>query len=546
MSLNFLRKMNIRSRFLLLIGITLTVMLISTFYSASQHRENLYNIKKEQTKFLTENAHSLIEHHYTQYLDGFVNEVEARRNALAAISNLRYENNNYFWINDLKPNMVLHPIKPELNGQDLQNVKDKADNRLFVKMANIARSQGEGFSTYYWLKPNGNEVAEKISYVKLFQPWEWVIGTGNYIDDIQTLYENEIINTIFSTLVIIAIIIAVSLIIGISIISPTSETARALENISHGDGDLTHRLNEKGNDEFSKIAEFFNHFTGKIRDIVQEIHPVSDSISQSANEMTRLSTDSEQLANQQSAEIDSISAAVNELLASNNEIASSANHAATEANNAAAACNRGQDVINEMTNQMEAMIESLKKAGLESNLLTEDSQNVGKVLDVIRTISEQTNLLALNAAIEAARAGEQGKGFAVVADEVRTLAIRTRQSTDEIEEIIATLQSRANSLNTEFLHTQELSQTTAEKNQQVLITLTEIDSKVIDINDINQSIANACSQAALATEEINVNLHNLVDKGRQTVQQSRDLTEQSLVLSAVGTQLKTAIGQFKV
>ena len=262
--------------------------------------------------------------------------------------------------------------------------------------------------------------------------------------------------------------------------------------------------------------------------------------------MTRLSSESQALANQQSAEIDSISAAVNELLANNNDIASSANHAAQEAQSAAHACDEGQRVIDEMTRQMAAMVESLQSAGAEAKLLTEDSQNVGKVLDVIRTIAEQTNLLALNAAIEAARAGEQGRGFAVVADEVRTLAIRTRQSTDEIEEIIATLQTRSTSLNGELVQTQDLSEATATQNQQVMQTLTNIDHQVAEISEFNQSIANACAQAAAATEEINVNLHNLVDKGRATVVQSKDLTEQSLALSAVGTQLKTAIAQFKI
>ncbi|USH01818.1 methyl-accepting chemotaxis protein [Grimontia kaedaensis] len=546
MLVDAIRNIKIRHRVFILVAITLSAMVIPIYLFASHNYQTLMEYKKDETKVLVDSGHSLIQHHYSRYKNGEVTEQEAKQSALDAIAALRYDQNNYFWINDSKPAMVLHPIKPQLNGKDLSQFEDKAGNRLFVEMATTAKRSGAGFVDYFWSKPGSEIPVQKTSYVKLFEPWGWILGTGIYVDDVKTTFIGELKFLVTCVAVILGIVLLISAAIGQSIVAPSAQTAKALKDISSGDGDLSHRLSSSGRDELSQIARFFNRFIDQIRGIVGEINPVSDTLAKSADEMARLSENSERLANQQSAEIDSISAAVNELLASNQEIASSASHAAEEAKLTAEECHQGQKVVNNMHHQMQGMVDSLQSAANEANMLADDSKNVGQVLDVIRAIAEQTNLLALNAAIEAARAGDQGRGFAVVADEVRTLAIRTQQSTDEIENIITSLQNRASSLNTELGKTQNLSEATAEHNQLTLQALTAIDDKVGDITGVTQSIASACSQTAAATEEINVNLHNLVSKGRETVEQSRDLTEQSLALSAVGVQLKSAIGQFKM
>ncbi|KXF79816.1 methyl-accepting chemotaxis protein [Enterovibrio coralii] len=546
MLVSAVRNINIRSRVFTLVSITLLAMLVPIYLFASHNFQTLMAYKQDETKVLIESAHSLVTSQYDRFLKGEISEDEAKQNALAAITSMRYDGGNYFWVNDSHPRMILHPIKPALNGQDLSGFEDKAGNKLFVEMAKVATTSGEGFVSYFWSKPNAELPVEKVSYVKMFKPWGWILGTGIYVDDVSATFAQELKFLFYSVASILVVVLIISGVIGQSIVAPSTQTANALRNISSGDGDLTHKLEPSGKDELSQIARFFNRFIDQIRGIVSEIHPVSDTLSHSADEMTRLSESSERLANLQSAEIDSIAAAVNELLASNQEISNSASMAAEGATDAAAGCAQGQRVVAEMSQQMSAMISSIQTAGYESNHLADDSKNVGKVLDVIRTIAEQTNLLALNAAIEAARAGEQGRGFAVVADEVRTLAIRTQQSTDEIEEIISNLQSRAASLNSELSTTQRLSEGAAQSNEEVLEALNAIDTKVSDIMGVNHQIASACSQTASATEEINQNLHSLVDKGKETVQQSRDLTEQSLALSAVGVQLKSAIGQFKI
>ncbi|WP_325893617.1 methyl-accepting chemotaxis protein [Grimontia sp. NTOU-MAR1] len=546
MLVNAIRNIKIRQRVFILVAIILSAMVIPIYLFASQNYQALMEYKKDETKVLVESGHSLIEYHYNRYKNGDITEQEAKQAALDAIAALRYDQGNYFWINDSQPAMVLHPIKPELNGKDLSQFEDKAGNRLFVEMASTAKRSGGGFVDYFWSKPDSDVPVQKSSYVKLFQPWGWILGTGIYVDDVKSNFASGITFLIACMTVIFGIVLFISAIIGQSIVAPSVNTAKALEDISSGQGDLSNRLPSSGRDELSQIARFFNRFIEQIRGIVGDINPVSDTLAKSADAMARLSESSERLANQQSAEIDSISAAVNELLASNQEMASSAAHAAQEAQLATNECHQGQKVVNDMHHQMQGMVNSIQSASNEANMLSDDSKNVGQVLDVIRSIAEQTNLLALNAAIEAARAGDQGRGFAVVADEVRTLAIRTQQSTDEIETIITSLQTRASSLNAELGKTQTLSEATAEHNQLTQQALTAIDDKVVDITEVTQSIASACSQTASATEDINVNLNNLVSKGRETVEQSRDLTEQSLALSAVGIQLKSAIGQFKM
>ena len=246
MSFRIIRAVKIRNRLIAFLIFTALAMLFPLYLFASNNYQNLLNYKKEQTQVLIDSAYSLVNHHFERFKQGEIDETTAKNAALSAIQSLRYDQSNYFWINDLTPNMVLHPLKPELNGQDLRNFRDKADNRLFVEMVTVAQQQGEGYVSYFWSKPNETQAVEKISYVKQFAPWGWILGTGIYIDDVSETFWNGILTLMIGIGLGTLVLCGFGIVIALSITRPSAETAHALENISGGEGDLTHELKESG------------------------------------------------------------------------------------------------------------------------------------------------------------------------------------------------------------------------------------------------------------------------------------------------------------
>ncbi|MGR5064362.1 methyl-accepting chemotaxis protein [Photobacterium sp. DNB22_13_2] len=324
------------------------------------------------------------------------------------------------------------------------------------------------------------------------------------------------------------------------------ETAQAMHDIAEGDGDLTQRLPSQGDDELSQLARSYNTFSNHLSGMLRDIAPVSDQISAAASQLNSVATQTTSSANQAYRGIDSVATAMNQLHVNNQDVAQSAQQAADAADQAQQYSNNSIAVVSNSAKEMHALLTLLDEANHSAHALERDSQTIGSVLDVIRGIAEQTNLLALNAAIEAARAGEQGRGFAVVADEVRTLATRTQSSTNEIETIIASLQNKANSVSGALVKTREQSSSTAEHSGEVAQTLSAIGKQITTILALNQHIAEASDQQSQAAEEINQSLHQLTEHSHQTVEHGDHIAAASAQLLTNGQSLESHIGHFKI
>lgn len=481
----FLRQFTIFGRLAMLVGVVVLGLAALGVMNLQQQYQALSEQQYEKTKNLVETAHSLVAHYHQAMRQGTLGEDEAKTAALNALKNLRYDENNYFWVNDHYPRMVMHPFKPQLNGQSLRDSKDPDGVALFQEMVAVVDAQEAGFVPYKWPKPGKSDPVDKISYVKGFAPWQWIIGSGVYLDNIDVQFAQLRNQMLFNILVLLAVLIALNFFISNSILQPIRTASDMMRDISQGEGDLTQQLDEHGRDEISRLSRFFNAYTEKMRSSIASVANNATEVEALANRVDNTGEVNLEYIERQNDSSRQVATAVEQMSAQIQEISQHAEAAEQAAGDAMHTSETGKATIATTIDAIGTLSDTIEEVSVVTQALAEESQHIGSVLDVIRGISEQTNLLALNAAIEAARAGEQGRGFAVVADEVRTLASRTGQSTDEIQAMIEKLQKGAQAAVDAVQNSQRLSNSTVSQVHEAEQALNEIERLITVILDMN-------------------------------------------------------------
>ncbi|MCP8900470.1 methyl-accepting chemotaxis protein [Gilvimarinus xylanilyticus] len=401
-------------------------------------------------------------------------------------------------------------------------------------------------------RPNGEGVVELDNALVITESIKSdgaQVGTiSMHVDlaELDTVVSEAVMDAVWVVIIISIVAAALAYLVQASVVKPVNNVVRALRDISEGEGDLTRRLPVEGSDEMSELAVNFNRFVERLQDIISSVAETAVEVDESANILSNLSQENERSITSQQSDIQQIVTAIKEMASVVSDVTQRVAETADNSLQADKVAMSGKGIVQSTMSQIQSLSADIKTASEVIDRLRQETVAIGTVLDVIRGIAEQTNLLALNAAIEAARAGEQGRGFAVVADEVRTLASRTQSSTTEIQEMIERLQT--GSAEAVEMMTAGTSQADASvaRASEATDSLEEITNYVGEIRDRTNQIAAASEQQSAATQQIEVNIDSVSGVAQSTAESSSRITANSVNLAKMAKEMSELVGRFKI
>ena len=522
--------MTLKTRFQIMSAVSAAGLIaVAGFWIYDQHSA-LLSGRLEKTRNLVEVPYAVVEHEYQLEEEGKISRIEAQKQAIATIRVMHYDGSNYFWINDEHPTMIMHPMKPALDGTDLTSLKDPSGKAVFVEFVRAAQAPDGGFVQYLWPKPGNEKSVAKLSFVKRFAPWGWVIGTGIYIDDVEIAWRENAIKAGVLALICLIPVVIVSIATWRSIFLRLLNIVERVKDIA--EGDLTKRSDISDRDEIGDLAKWLNLAIVRLDETIRAISQNALQVASASEAMVVTSQQIAARSEETSGQANLVSHAAQQVSQNLQTVATGAEEMGTSIRDIAKNATEASRVATSAVKVAETTTATVSKLG-------ESSTQIGEVVKVITSIAEQTNLLALNATIEAARAGEAGRGFAVVANEVKELAKETAKATKDISGKIEAIQSDTKA---------------------AVEAIASISGVINQINDISATIATAVeeqnattnemsrnvNEAAQSSGEITSNIAGVAEAARSTTQGAADSYKASQQLVENSALLRQLIEQFTI
>ena len=551
-----MNNLNMSSKIFVLSGAIILAFIVLLGWSYNASKKSFYQAKQTEIRHTVEGVWGIVAHFAQEAKQGRLSIVEAQALARDAVKNTRFDGDNYFWINDLEPRMVMHPTNPRLDGQTLSENKDPNGKALFLEMVAVARAGGEGFVDYQWAKPGHERAVDKISFVKLVPEWGWIVGGGIYIDDIQATLSALFWTQAGVVALVVLAALALTLLVARNVTVPLRKTVTMIEELELGH--IDQRLKLSRNDEIGRMADVMDRFAESLQtdvvdnlnrlaqghlgitvvprdeqdglrsslqklrddlsDLVAQIQASGVQIAGGAGQVADSSQALSQGATEQASSLEEISASMHQMSEQVRQSADSASQASQLSIQTRGAAQKGQEHMQEMV----AAMDEINASG----------QTISRIIKTIDEIAFQTNLLALNAAVEAARAGQHGKGFAVVAEEVRNLAGRSAKAARETADLIEGSTART-----------ERGVAIA---QQTSGALNEIVGGIAKVSDWLSEIATAAREQSEGIGQVNTGLSQIDQVTQQNTASAEESAAAAEELSSQAAHMQQLLSRFQL
>lgn len=512
-----MRTLNFKAKALLISLSFLVPMLSLIGWLLVNQTEQAMKERQDATREHVEVAHGVIAWAHGRESSGELTREQAQAVAKSAVSKLRYNKDEYFWINDMQPLVVMHPIKPELDGKDVGNLKDPNGLALFKAFVDVVARDGQGFVGYQWPKPGHELPVDKVSYVKGFKPWGWVVGSGIYVDDLQAAQRSR--QTWVGGVVAVSLLLSLYVFICFYKVNKGGLEVVSAHLNELSTGDLRNKPIEPwGKDEPALLILDLHKVYASMHELIRRVRHSARELAMTSAEISRASIDLSSRTEDSASNLAEQASAMEQIGSQVAETAHRTLEAARTAGSNAEVASRGGKIIAEVVTTMQDIHAS--------------SAKINDIIGVIDGIAFQTNILALNAAVEAARAGEQGRGFAVVASEVRQLAGRSAEAAKEIKALIS----------------QSVDKVTAGTAvvESAGATMTDVVASAQRINQYLDDISVASGQQATAVEQVVKAIHDLDANTQQNAALVEQTSAASVALKDQAEKLTVEVARFQV
>ncbi len=512
--MNYLNNLSVKTKIYLMVTLAAVAVMFMAFRGAVELKQAMLDERRQQLQYHVELAQGVLKFYQAQVVQGQLPLEEAKQLAFTQLADMSYSSEGYFFAYD-SSFILRSSLKGSASiGNNVANIQDSRGNYLYREIMQAAREPGGGYVEYYFPKQRGGEPLAKLSFATFFKPWSIVLGTGVYLDDVDAMFTDRLLDKSITFIAILLVLVGISVVIVRAIVNPLRHIQSVMKKVAMGD--VTQRVTVFSEDEVGQMSRSLNTMLGSFQALLKELTSSLDKLNLSADDLAVIAEQTNTGVQSQTLEIETVVSAVEQMTLAVKEVEGSTFQASEATTYSNSVVNEASTMIEETIDAINQVAEQVEGAVKVVHELAAGSSEIGEVLNVISGISEQTNLLALNAAIEAARAGEAGRGFAVVADEVRSLAHSTKGSTIEIQQMIEKLQDLAKSATRVMEAGRNSARESVIAAGKTGENLKQVVIQVEKVNDMNRQIASATTEQAAVAEEVSRAMINISAISQQT------------------------------